>query len=224
MKIMVIFLALFMLSSELQAQATGNNIRYIRDELYVPLRSGQGMEYRIIHKGLRSGTKLKLLELSEDGVYARVTTNSGKEGWIQVQYLSEEPAGRELYLKAKKTITQLEASNRELTDNVAKLQDENQALNQQVTQLSDNHEAVSQELSDIKSISANAIQLNNDNSKLLEENQVLKNQVDVLTTDKKRLQDKLSNSNFLDGAYAVLIGVIITLLVPRLWPKKKDTW
>jgi SH3 domain protein len=28
----------------------------------------------------------------------------------------------------------------------------------------------------------------------------------------------------MNGAFAVLIGVMITLMVPRLWPKKSSEW
>ena len=32
--------------------------RYISDKVYVPLRVGDGSKYRIVHRGLPSGTKL----------------------------------------------------------------------------------------------------------------------------------------------------------------------
>ena len=64
---------------------------YIRDTLYVPLRGGQSTEHRILHRGLRSGTELERLETSEDTGYTRVRTPDGLEGWLQTQYLVEEP-------------------------------------------------------------------------------------------------------------------------------------
>ncbi|MEX1236901.1 MAG: hypothetical protein WD994_01390, partial [Pseudomonadales bacterium] len=39
---------------------------YIRDTLYVPLRGGQSSEYRILHRGVKSGTPLELIEENAD--------------------------------------------------------------------------------------------------------------------------------------------------------------
>jgi SH3 domain protein len=42
-----------------------------------------------------------------------------------------------------------------------------------------------------------------------------------LQADNQRLLDSTENEAFLNGALAVGLGVLITLLVPRLWPKKR---
>jgi SH3 domain protein len=44
---------------------------------------------------------------------------------------------------------------------------------------------------------------------------------EMLEAENRRLQAKLENNQFMDGALAVALGVIITLLVPRLWPQRK---
>ena len=220
MKIIIVCLFLSTLSSLLSAQET----RYILDELYVPLRSGQGTKFRIVHKGLPSGTKVTVLEESGDGKYSRVTTARGTEGWLQSQYLSNIPAGRDLYRQAQVTINQLEKKNNTLQLQLNKLTTDNLQLQQQLKSTTVSNENVNRELAEIRSISSNVIQINTDNQELLEENQALKNQVDVLSTKTKRLEDDESNEAFLNGALSVIIGVMITLIVPRLWPKKKENW
>ncbi len=64
---------------------------YIRDILYVPLRGGESTKHRIIHRGIRSGTPLERLEINEQTGYTRVRTADGLEGWLQTQYLVDEP-------------------------------------------------------------------------------------------------------------------------------------
>ena len=220
MKRLVLFLAILFASAQLHSQET----RYIRDQLYVPLRSGQTMQHRIVHKGLVSGTQLTVIETSEDEKYSLVRTNKGTEGWIQSQYLSTEPAGRNLLKVANKQLAKQLQKNRELAQQLNQIQSQQQQAKQQIDSLSSKSSAANKELLQIKDISANTIQINSDNQRLLQENQLLKNEVDVLGTDNQRLNDEQKSDAFLSGAYAVLLGVFITLLVPRLWPKKRTEW
>jgi SH3 domain protein len=227
-KIIALLFSLIFITGQAHSQTNNQTdslgTRYIRDTLYVPLRSGQTTQHRIVHKGLVSGTRVNVESLSEDGTYSQVVTDQGLEGWIQTQYLSDSPAGKDLYEQAAKTITQLKASNATANQQLKQLQTDNKTLKAELDALTSNKDQLSDELTNIKSISANAIKLNSDNQVLLESNERLKNKVDILTTDNKRLQDEMSNDSFINGALAVLIGVFITLIVPRLWPKKRTEW
>ena len=55
--------------------------RYITDINYVPMRTGPGNEYRIIHRGLRTGTALVLLEENAGNGFSRVR-NGEQEGFV----------------------------------------------------------------------------------------------------------------------------------------------
>lgn len=220
MKIVVLLLIAISFSCELHSQ----EIRYIRDSIVVPLRSGQSSQHRIVHKGLLSGAKLTLQETSKNGTYSKVTTEKGVEGWIQTQYLSTEPAGKLMYKQSLVTIGKLERANTLLKKQLQGIQSEHKISQQQLSTLDTTNSELSVELQQIKDISANAVRLNSDNQQLLEVNQQLKNNVDVLSTDNKRLLDDNSSDAFLNGAFAVLIGVMITLLIPRLWPNKNTEW
>lgn len=219
-KLLALVLTLISISSQLHSE----EIRYVRDVLYVPLRSGQTNQHRITHKGLVSGTAVTILELSADEKYSHVRTNKGSEGWIQTQYLSDLPAGRDLYEKAAVTIAELQQSNTALSTQLTQLRDREKKSTQQLNGLTSKSSKLNTELASIKKISANAITLNEDNKRLAEENQVLKNEVDVLSTDNKRLNDDREGEILLNGGILVLIGVMITLIVPRLWPKKPTEW
>lgn len=208
----------------LSQYAYSDETRYIRDTLFVPLRSGQSYKYRIIHKGLVSGTALTLLEQSDDESYSKVRTEQGIEGWLETQYLSEEPSARSrvnsLALKNEK----MTSENTALKQKINALTEVNNEQKNALKALDQQYQILNKELTDIKAISANALTLNDNNTELLQQNQVLQNQADILTTDNQRLKDQLDNDNFLNGAFAVLIGVFITLLVPRLWPSKSSEW
>ncbi|MEE8058439.1 MAG: TIGR04211 family SH3 domain-containing protein [Pseudomonadales bacterium] len=220
MKRFVLLLVLLSTSHHLYSE----EIRYIRDKLYLNIHSGQSYRHRIVEKGLISGTPVTLLEISEDEKYTRVRTQKGNEGWLETQYLSTERAGRDLLNIANKKLAQLQEKNTSLNQQLNATKKQQQQSQQTISDLSSESSRLSEELKQIKEISTKTIQLNNDNQRLLEENQMLENEVDVLTTDNRRLNDEQKSDAFLNGAFAVLIGVMITLLVPRLWPQKPTDW
>ena len=220
MKRIVLLLFILASSSQLYSAET----RYIRDELYVPLRSGQTTQHRIVHKGLVSGTPLTIIAVSDDKLYSQVRTSKGIEGWIQTQYLSDSPAGRDLLKVAERKLATLQEKYDDLGNEFNQHNTEQRDAKQQLSTLSSSSSETAKELDRVRSISANAIQLNDDNQRLLEENRMLKKELVMVNTDNQRLADNEENDAFLNGALAVLLGVMITLIVPRAWPKKSTEW
>ena len=78
------------------------------------------------------------------------------------------------------------------------------------------------ELARLKQISGNALQLDADNHRLILEAEELRSEGEMLTAENQRLQDNLDSEAFMNGAFAVVLGVIVALVVPRLWPKRRN--
>jgi SH3 domain protein len=87
-------------------------------------------------------------------------------------------------------------------------------------------ETVAAELAQLKQLSGKAQQLDEDNRRLVVDSEQLRSQVDMLEAEGQRMRDKVESEEFINGALAVLLGVIITLVVPRLWPKprRSSSW
>lgn len=219
MKKIVLLITLIAISGNLHCE----EIRYISDVLVVQLRTGPTFNNRNF-KGLTTGTRLTLLETTDDGKWARVRTSGGDEGWVPTQYLSTEPAARDVLKSVQSKLDSVEQQNTELKSQLADITSKEQQAKSQLAKASDQSDKLGSELEHIKAVSSNAIELDKNNKRLLQENQVLKNKVDVLTTQNQRLNDAKKNQAFMNGAFAVLIGVFITLLVPRLWPRKRSEW
>jgi SH3 domain protein len=198
--------------------------RYISDKIYVPLRVGDSTKHRIIHRGLPSGEKLELLETNEDSGYSRVKTDRGVEGWLPSHYLVENPVARTLLNAAKQQVAELSNSNKELREQLKSTTQTSTQTSNIVSELEQENTALNEELGEVKRISANAIKLDEDNRRLLESNQMLASEVDVLKTDNARLRENKENEFFLNGAFAVLIGVMITLIIPKMMPKRRSDW
>lgn len=93
---------------------------YVSDELFVPLRSGMGTKYRITHRGLPSGTKLKIIEEHIEEGWTLVETPKGEQGWIRNQYLLHQPIAKLKLASAVQKITKLEKQNNTLRQEVGK--------------------------------------------------------------------------------------------------------
>ena len=82
-------LVIFMLISLAIATIAAADTSLISNEAEVPVRSGQGTEYKIISL-LQKGAIVTSLE--EDGYWIRVRTATGREGWVLKRYLSSSDA------------------------------------------------------------------------------------------------------------------------------------
>jgi SH3 domain protein len=206
------------------ASASIAETRYISDKIYVPLRVGDGSKYRIIHRGLPSGEKLDLLSTNEDSGYSQVRTDKGVEGWLPSHYLVTSPSARSQLDTNKKLIEELSTTNKDLRAKLENTTQNSQETSSVAEDLKNENSALVEELEEIKRISANSIKLDEDNRRLLESNQMLSSDVDVLKTDNARLRENKENEFFLNGAFAVLIGVMLALIVPRMMPKRRSDW
>ncbi|MCP4467446.1 MAG: TIGR04211 family SH3 domain-containing protein [Halieaceae bacterium] len=197
--------------------------RYVSDKQYVPLRSGAGNEYRIIHRGLISGTRLSVSRTSGDGEWTEVTSDAGLTGWIRSQYLmSEIPAQQRLSVATRK-IEKSGEESADLSTQLKTLDTERESLIVSLDASENSLEQVRQELHQLKQISGKAVQLDTSNRRLVEEAENLRSEVEMLQAEKQRLTDKLDSEDFMNGTLAVLLGVIIALVAPRLAPKRRKT-
>lgn len=201
--------------------ALTQDVRYVSDKNTVPLRSGAGNEFRIVHRGIPSGTKLTVGRSSQDGIWSEITTERGTSGWIRTQYLmKEKPAKLKLDAAIEQAARAMEKS-KSLAEELQVVKAERAQLQQQINATGGELDSVSTELSQLKQISGKAVQLDIDNRRLVEETENLRSQSEMLEAENRRLQDKLRSEDFLNGALAVLLGVIIALVAPRLVPKRR---
>lgn len=214
-------LPFLLLAGLLAAAAHAQDVRYISDRQYVPLRGGAGNEFPIVQRGLPSGTRLTVSRQSDDNKWMEVTTEGGESGWIATQYvMSEEPA-RDRLTELLEKANQAGGLTAAVQQELEALKAERDELLGQVAESGLQLDTLGEELTQLKQVSGNALQLDEDNRRLVLDAEQLRSKLDMLEAENQRLRDKVDNEDFLNGALAVLLGVIITLVVPRLWPKRR---
>lgn len=198
---------------------------YIDDTLLVPLRSGEGTNFRIVHKGLKSGMKLEILEQSQQSGYSKIRTPGGIEGFLPTRYLTSSPIAKIRLLKANKDMSLLQTENIELKKELSTITKAHKSLDQNFKKTSTELASNSKELTNIKSISSNALNLDRRNRELRESNEQLRSQLELLQTENMRLKDKSESNTMLMGGGLVTLGIIIALVIPLIRPSKKtDSW
>jgi len=199
--------------------------RYVSDVLYVPLRSGAGYDYRIVNKGLKSGTKLEFIALSEDNEWSNVRTTRGVEGWIPTRYLANIPIAAERLILAERELTQLKSQLADSASNLKNLESSNTESSGRVQNLENQNAELAEELASIKELSANTLQINARNNQLLEENQMLKNELDVVKLERQRLEANKESQQWMIGASIMVVGGLFGFLLPKLSRgRRTDSW
>ena len=216
MRFIPLLALLALLCTPLAAQET----RYVSDDVFIVLHAGPGSNYRWLGR-LIPGTELVEQRRSTDGNWAEVRTRRGTLGWVQAEYLASEPPAQ---ARLPAVVRQLEDAQRDGADlrrNLAAAQAERDALRAQLDESSAALQRVSEELAQLRQVSGSAVETAEDNRRLVEETTALRMNLNTLRADNQRLQDRVRSSAFIDGALAVLLGVIIAVVVPRLWPKRR---
>ena len=216
----------FLLLNFLAVTAYAQEQRYITDEILVPVRSGAGGEYRIVNKGLSSGTPITLFSLSDDGVWAEVETRGGTRGWLRAQYIQAELPKKILLEQAAARYRELEADRNKLVSMLDDTQSEAYVADEELEDLRERLATTDAELLEIRRISGAAIELDARNQSLAKELENKRSEAELLKLENVRLQERINSNMIIDGALAVLLGVIIAALAPRLMPKRRrnDGW
>ena len=194
---------------------------YVRDYLYVPLRSGESSSHRIIHKGLKSGTAVHLLQTNAESGYSLIRLKDGTEGWLPTQYLMEDIGNDAKLRQAQGQIQSLKADLGPTGEKLLSLKNDKQSLTQALEKTTEQLTEKTKELEAIKTISAGAIKMEADYNEQriqLENNQVT---IDALNIENEQLKKSLRNQDFILGAIVLLSGMLVYAFLQWLFTRKR---
>lgn len=206
--------------------SAGGETRYVTDLIFTPIRSGPGGDYRIINKGLPSGTEVTYYGTTEDGVWAEVETRGGTRGYLRAQYLQTDiPRANQLNaLEAELATSRDRASTlqQNLDEAVEQLASSDSTMSSTATELAETRA----ELDEIKRISGNALQLDQLTKELTGKLEDASARNDLLALENARLEDRVASNQRLEGVLSLIAGIVIALLIPRLTVKRRrnDGW
>jgi SH3 domain protein len=181
---------------------------WVSDVFFVPLRSGPSEGNRIIHKGLKSGTALAVVEPNPVGDFTHVRTEDGLDGWIRSQYLVHEPIAAIRLDAANRRIAALEQQLEQRGDTLKELTTTNSAAASSNEQLTAQVAKLEAELAEVKRVSGGAIEEHERNQALNELNTQLRAEVDRVVNESQQLKDNAQQRWLLIGGGLVLGGLL----------------
>jgi SH3 domain protein len=194
---------------------------YVSDLFYVPVRSGAGNQFRIVHSGIRTGTQMTLLEEGEE--WSRIRTEGGLEGWIPNQYVAKEPTARLQLNTTQARLTQANSKIAELEAELKQLRTEHSSLSQLSSQQMKERDDYAEELRKIRALSADAINLNQRYQELLEKHELIQTEFDAVRAENDRLKSNQMINQWLFGAGLVVFGMILMLILPAFTRNKRHS-
>lgn len=204
----IIFLITLILTGFVQAES----VRYVSDQLEIPMRTGQSDRHKIL-RFPNSGDALTVLETNEDTGYSLVRTQSGKEGWVMSKYLMDIPSARNRLADAEEKMSRL----REIEKEMAALESERNQLNSQNVRLN-------KQLAEIRRVSSNAVQISEENETLRTKGIEMERNIQMLQQENDSLQDRSYRNWFMTGAAVVIASMIFGILLTRIRWRKKSSW
>jgi SH3 domain protein len=194
-------------------------VRFVSDEFYVPLRETPCRRCKIVHRGIKTGTELKLLEIREG--WGLVLTDKGVEGWMEQQHLVDSPVASMQLAKDQVRMKKLADRNSQLEEIMGDLRQQSKSLRGKLDSTEGREDNLVSELAAIKEVSSDAIALNKQNQLLVKQNHMLQGESDVLKANLNDLQKDKRNQSFLYGGLTVFLGAILVVLIPKLRGRKR---
>ncbi len=213
---------LILLSVLISEPVFAKTVRYVSDELKIPLRSGASTKHRII-KFVRSGTALTVLD--EDDKFTEVKTGNGKSGWVLTEDLMNVPSGRDRLAAATKKFSTSSEQIKDLKNTIAELKSGLKEVKNEKDSLQNERTNLSNSLEDLKITAANPLSLSKKNKQLKKELDKVRDNEAMLEKDNQQLRSNVMQEWFLIGGAVSIGSLLFGLIITRInWRKKRDSW
>ena len=194
-------------------------ILYVSDSFEVPVRATGCNNCTIVHYGLASGTEVFDLGEEVEG-WTRIRSRGGIEGWMPSRFLLEEAPAITKLENAETALSAVTEENLLLSQQINDLLSElsTMGLAVETVELESEEGEISRP---VMTISGDVIGLNSQNEELIRRNQLMQQEIDILIARNERLEDSSWRSWFIYGAGAVLAGAFLSVILPKILPRRK---
>lgn len=193
---------------------------YIKPSAEIPLRRGQGSEYKILAI-IGDGTAVTVLEEGE--LWAKVSTENGEEGWMLKRYLSKDlPLDKVVKFfktentKLKENLEETKKQNAELQSTKEDLEGQLEKSNTELSTTADKYQTLVED-------TENVITMKNE---LIESRQTvtsLQQKMGSVVAENQRLKASQNIRWFLAGGGTLIFGCIVGMILARSGKKRKSS-
>lgn len=220
-RVMLSVLVVLMVAVSMPVQA---KLRYVSDELQIPLRSGASNGHRIV-SFLKSGTALTVLAASDDDKFIEVETGDGKTGWVAAKDVIDIPSGRDRLAATKKKFANTSKTIDDLENTIAEMKSEIKQLKNEKGSLQSERTNLNNSLDDLKITAANPLALSKKNKALKKELDQVRDSEAMLEKENQQLRSNVMQEWFMIGGSVSIGSLILGLLLTRInWRRKRSSW
>jgi len=195
------------------------DVVYVNDMIYINLRASPQSGSETI-KVIPTGTRLTVLERPESGESLRVRLDSGEEGWVQSQYLTDLPVARDRIGPLEARVQQLEEERAELRRQVKAATSDKKQLQAGQANQEQEVERLNRELEELRAISGGAVATHAENQTLKHQQMALGREVEQLKAEKNALEGRIA----MVGIGAAVIALIIGLYIGYTPVRNQKRW
>lgn len=204
------------------ASAQAASIRYVSDDLSIPMRSGTTTRHKIL-KFINSGSEVKAQETNEDGTYTHITYED-TEGWVETKYLTQVKSAKDRLELANKKLEDNQNKIKSLNNQIKELETRNKKISSDLNNVTDEKSGLENNLQELRKTAARPIEIYENNKKLQDDLDNLRSQNDILATENANLKDKSLKEWFMIGAAVALGSLILGMIIPSIRWRKKSSW
>lgn len=194
---------------------------YIKPSAEIPLRRGQGTEFKI-DAILPYGTEVRILE--EDGSWVRVMTTNGTEGWMLKRYLSQEQPLEDLVDSLRKENALLQDERSEMSDKNEEMGIRNEQQQQELDACVADLNRTREDYETLQADTADVIRIKEDLTANQELVKSLHRELNAAMEENENFKDNQKIKWFLAGGGTLVFGCIAGMMISRSRRRKPSLY
>ncbi|MFZ5425774.1 MAG: TIGR04211 family SH3 domain-containing protein [Thermodesulfobacteriota bacterium] len=192
---------------------------YVADVQEITVRTGPSLENKIVQL-VKSGSRLE--KLKEEGEWAQVRTENGKDGWVLKRYLSAETPVKVQFEEFKARNADMIEKAGKVEAIIGKYEEESKALQQRMASLKADYEKVKSDFDALSRANADVAEMTRSYREIKAASEAARQEADQLRRRNESLQDLSDVKWFLAGAGVLFAGWLFGYLLGRSSRKKSN--
>jgi len=186
---------------------------YLTDNLEVAVRTGKGLEFKILAI-VKSNDQFEVL--GTEGEYANIKLSNGVEGWILRRYLTSENPKPIVIKNLTSKIEKLQTNRKSMEEEINMLKTTIGDLEETGKVQAEKIGIIEKEYENLRGSSSHYLQLKEEHETLQKKMTRTDGHLSQVIIENEALQKKNNLMWFIAGSSAVLVGFIIGLILQNL--------
>ncbi|MGW8195895.1 MAG: TIGR04211 family SH3 domain-containing protein [Desulforhopalus sp.] len=194
---------------------------YVKPSAEIPLRRGQGTEFKI-DAILPYGAEVEILE--EDGGWVRVMTANGQEGWMLKRYLGREKPLRELVDSLRQENALLKEGKSDMTEKTEEMATHNEQLQEELDSCAADLSRTREDFLSLQKDTADVVRIKEELSANQDLVKSLHQELNTAMVENEKLKDNQKIKWFLAGGGTLIFGCIVGMMISRSRRRKPSLY